>query len=447
MSRLFIILVTVLCLPAFAETIQACQCREYGTPTCAKFWRSDAVFVGQVVDVKPLQKKPDNVYSYVMVRFIVQESFRGVSGTRVGVATATTMCDTTFKKGKRYLVFASLDDDTNQLFTGMCRGTTLISDTDDLNELRKLKQREAGESISGRIVTNRYKGLPGMTVEVTGNDKTLKTMTTKYGEFSLPMTGSGSFTVRVSVPYAVQHMMYSNDDLDVRSVHTESVSTFEYDVTLQKSECSYLEIDVHGTDPRATAAVAGNVLTATGEAVAKGAISLINDLETGPDYVEHVQKDGSFRFEGVAPGEYHLVLNAGKEVPAEFDAPYARTYFPATEDKSEAKKISVTEGAVIESLSMRVGRRMSERTVAGKVVWNGGLALEDAYLAVYSGDEYVRRVEIEDDGTFKFILYGDFAYSIEARDFIDEIEGRSQRITIPQGNSAQHKLVIRRIKP
>lgn len=57
-------------------------------------------------------------------------------------------------------------------------------------------------------------------------------------------------------------------------------------------------------------------------------------------------------------------------------------------------------------------------------------------LAVYPGDEYVRRVEIEDDGMFKFILYGDFDYSIEARDFIDEIKGRSQRIKIPQGNSA-----------
>ena len=76
-----------------------------------------------------------------------------------------------------------------------------------------------------------------------------------------------------------------------------------------------------------------------------------------------------------------------------------------------------------------------------------GRTVEDAYLAVYSGDEYVRRVEIDDDGTFKFILYGDFAYSIEARDYIEEIEGRSQRIKIPQGNSAALKLVIQRIKP
>ena len=51
----------------------------------------------------------------------------------------------------------------------------------------------------------------------------------------------------------------------------------------------------------------GNVLTATGQTVDKGAVSLINGVDTGPDYVALVKKDGSFRFERVAPGEYHLI--------------------------------------------------------------------------------------------------------------------------------------------
>jgi hypothetical protein len=430
-------------MAAFTEPVQACQCREYGTPICAQFWRSDAVFVGQAVDIKPLQKKPDDVYTYVMVRFMVEESFRGVSGPRVGVATATTMCDTTFKKGKRYLVYASLDEKTNQFFTGMCTGTTLAVDIDDrLKELRKLTQREGGESISGRIKTNRYQGLPGIAVEVTGNDKTFKTMTTKDGEFSISLPTPGSFTVRVSVPYAVQLMDSSDDDLAARSYQTGSGSIFEYDVILEKGQCSYLELDVYGTDPRATATVAGSVRTATEQAVDKDAVSLINEVDTGPDYIELLKTDGSFRFQGVAPGEYYLVLNARNE----FDRPYARTYYPATENKREAKKIQVTEGATIEDLEMRVGPRLSERRVAGTVVWNSGRLPEDAHIAVYLADEYVRVVSLDDEGRFNFILYGDFDYSIEARDYIDEIEGRSQRIKIPQGNSSALKLVIQRIK-
>jgi hypothetical protein len=353
------------------------------------------------------------------------------------------MCDTTFKKGKRYLVYASLDEKTNQFFTGMCTGTTLAVDIDDrLKELRKLTQREGGESISGRIKTNRYQGLPGIAVEVTGNDKTFKTMTTKDGEFLISLPTPGSFTVRVSVPYAVQLMDSSDDDLAARSYQTGSGSIFEYDVILEKGQCSYLELDVYGTDPRATATVAGSVRTATEEAVDKDAVSLINEVDTGPDYIELLKTDGSFRFQGVAPGEYYLVLNARNE----FDRPYARTYYPATENKREAKKIQVTEGATIEDLEMRVGPRLSERRVAGTVVWNSGRLPEDAHIAVYLADEYVRVVSLDDEGRFNFILYGDFDYSIEARDYIDEIEGRSQRIKIPQGNSSALKLVIQRIK-
>ena len=448
MKRLLLIILTALCMPAFTEPIQACECREYRTPICAQFWRSDAVFVGQVLDIKPLKRKPDDVYTYVMSRFMVEESFRGVSGPTVGVGTATnTLCEPKFKKGKRYLVYASLDDKTNQLFAGMCNGTTLAVDIDEsLNELRKLAHREVGESISGLIKTQRYQGLPGIAVEVTSNDKTFKTMTTKYGEFSISLPSPGSFKVRVSVPYAVQLMDSSDDDLAVRSNQTESGSIFEYDVTLEKSQCSYLELDVYGTNPRATATVAGNVLTATEQAVDRGVVSLINDVDTGPDYIARLKTDGSFRFENVAPGEYQLVLNAGHEVPEEYDAPYARTYYPATTDKRQAKKIQVVEAAVIENLAMHVGPRMIERKVAGTVVWRGGRPLEDAHISVYSGNEYVRYVSIDEDGRFNCTLYGDYDYSIDASDYIEEIEGRSQRIKIPQGKSSGLTLVIQRVK-
>lgn len=449
MKRLLLFIVTVLCAATFTQSIQACLCREYGAPTCALYWRSDAVFIGEVVDVKPLKNRWDDTYTYLLVTFAVQESFRGVSGPRVGVATATTMCDTVFKKGKRYVVYASLDRQSSQLFTGMCTGTNLAygNNLDEyLQELRQLKLRQAGESISGRIVTNRSMGLPGIKIEVTSNDKTFQTLTTKYGDFSIALPAPGSFKVRVLMPYEALLRDHTNDDAPVRSTQTDSLSTFEYEVTLEKSQCHYQQLDVYGDDARAAATVRGSVLTATEQAVDKGIVWLINVVDTGPDYFAALRKDGSFTFNEVTVGEYHLVINAKEDVPGESDAPYARTYYPATADKREAKTIQVAQGATIENLVMHVGEPMSERTVEGKVVWKNGRHLEDAYLRVYSGARYVRRAAIEDDGTFKFTLYGDFDYSIEAVDEIDEIQGRSQRIKIPQGNSAEHKLIIQRIK-
>jgi hypothetical protein len=256
----------------------------------------------------------------------------------------------------------------------------------------------------------------------------------------------GSFKVRVSVPYVVRLADASDDDLAVRSSQTESGSVFEYDVILEKSQCSYLELDVYGTDPHATATVAGNVLTATEQAVDKGVVSLINEVNTGPNYVALLKTDGSFSFERVAPGKYHLVLNARHEVPEEYDAPYERTYYPATTDKREAKKIPVVEGAVIENLALRVGPRMTERRVAGTVVWKSGRPLKNAHISVYAGDQYIRWVSIDEDGRFHCTLYGDYDYSIEASDYIDEIKGQSQRVKIPHGDSTGLRLVIQRVK-
>ena len=102
---------------------------------------------------------------------------------------------------------------------------------------------------------------------------------------------------------------------------------------------------------------------------------------------------------------------------------------------------------MIENLAMLVGQRLSERRIAGTVVWKSGRRLEFPYLDVYSGDEYVLHIPIKDDGRFECTLYGDFAYSIEAGDNIDEIEGRSPRIKLPPGDSPPLKLVMERVKP
>ena len=75
-------------------------------------------------------------------------------------------------------------------------------------------------------------------------------MTTKYGDFSISLPGPGSFKVRVTVPYAAQLMDASDDNIYVRSNATKSASTFEYDVTLEEGQCSYLELDLNGSDPR-----------------------------------------------------------------------------------------------------------------------------------------------------------------------------------------------------
>ena len=115
-------------------------------------------------------------------------------------------------------------------------------------------------------------------------------MTSKYGEFSISLPGPGSYKVRVTVPYTAQLVEASDDDVHVRSSANKVDSTLEYEVTLEKSQCNYLELDIDGSDPRETATIAGNVLTLTGQGVDKGTVFLINDVASGQDYGTSLKK-------------------------------------------------------------------------------------------------------------------------------------------------------------
>ena len=83
--------------------------------------------------------------------------------------------------------------------------------------------------------------------------------------------------------------------------------------------------------------------------------------------------------------------------------------------------------------------------MAGTVVWQDGRALKDAYVVVYAGKSYFRRIDLGKNPKFGFVLYGDFDYSIEAGDDRGEIEGESERVKLTPANATSLKLSLRRV--
>ncbi len=443
MKRLLLILISIAWIPFIAAEARGCSCFEYDVPVCAAYWRADAVFAGQLIDITPVKKKSENEIPIVMLHFIVEQPFRGLEGDRIDVETLFgTSCDMKFDKGERYLIYASRVPDNNQLFAGPCTRTTELKGADDdLEYFRSVTQQGAKETILGRLVRNTYEPLPGLKVIVQSGDKTVEAKTDTNGDFSVPLPGPGKYTVKAFIPFAADILAYSEHDQG-KLVSTDALTTFEYEVQVAKQQCQYRQIDTFKVDLHATAEVSGHVLTGAGHPISPGHVYLVNASNANDSELKQIEQDGSFKFDGVPVGEYYLVLNPRNEAPDENDAPYPRTYYPNMAEASAATKIVVTEGAKLENLTLRVGPRWRERVVTGKVACQDGVFLQDVHISLYDGNRYVRFFKLDEKGRFNFKVYGDFKYAILADTW--ENQGRSERVSITDEKLTGLRLVVKR---
>ena len=445
MKTLILILISFASLSLIPVEARGCTCNEYDVPVCAAYWRADAVFAGQLLDITPVEKKSDNQMPTVMLHFIVEQPFRGVAGDRVDVETLHgTSCDMKFEKGERYLIYASREQDSNQLFAGPCTRTeNLKYADDDLNYIRAVTQQGAKESILGRLLRNKYEPLAGLKVTVQSSEKTFESKTDQKGDFSVSVPGPGNYTVRAFIPFAAAVMAYREDEQG-KIETTDALTTFEYEVQIAKNQCHYRQIDAFKIDLHATAEVSGSVLTGSGRPVSLGYVYLVNSSDPDHSIYNKLQDHGSFKFEGVAVGEYYLVLNPRNEAPGENDAPYPRTYYPNAQDAGAATKIVITEGAKLENLTLHVGPQWKERIVTGKVLWQDGRIPNNAHISLYDGDRYIRLIKLDEKGRFNFKVYGDFKYAIIAEAWGQD-HGKSERTSIANEKSTGLKLVLKRV--
>src|SRR5687768_16476977 len=356
MKRLLPILVSFAWLAFIPGEAQACSCIEGDVPVCAAYWRADAVFVGQLLDITPVEKTSNGQMPTVMLQFIIEQPFRGVTGDRVGVETLHgTSCDMRFAKGERYLIYGHRERNGYQLFAGACTRTTLLKHAvEDLNYIRTVTQEEAKSSIFGRLTRDRYQHLPGIKVTVQSGNRTFEGETDEKGNFAIPVPGPGKYTVKAFLPFAADVMAYGPDERG-KLKPSDTLTTFEYEVQIAKNECHFRQIDAFKIDLHATAEISGNVLTTSGRPVSPGFVYLINVADTDDSRSELLEAGGSFKFKGVAVGEYYLVLNPRNQAPGDGHAPYPRTYYPNVPEAGAATKIVITEGAKLEHLTLHVG--------------------------------------------------------------------------------------------
>src|SRR5262245_8735142 len=149
---------TALLAPVVSEVV-ACTCPVVGPP-CEEYWKAEAVFAGKVMKqsiftVVEGDGDSRSEYQQVLVRFSIEQRFKGITGDEVEIVTGLTggACGYHFKDGERYVVYAVRSgQDKNRLYSGICNRIKLVAEADeDFAYFRAIPEAGTGGLVYGRV--------------------------------------------------------------------------------------------------------------------------------------------------------------------------------------------------------------------------------------------------------------------------------------------------------
>lgn len=208
----FLIIVSVLSfLTLSARNVLACSCAEQAP--CQAYDAASVVFIGTVIDSRPIKVTQDNYERDRMaVRLSVDSAFRGVTGSEVELTTGLGGgdCGFGFVKARQYLVYAY--ERGGKLSTGICSRTRDISRAaEDLNYIQGLAKAKPGATIIGKVIRRQqkknggYENLPLAGVTIIINDEPGRELKSDVnGQFRIEGLPAGSYEVKVSPPKELQ---------------------------------------------------------------------------------------------------------------------------------------------------------------------------------------------------------------------------------------------------
>ncbi len=395
-----------------ARTASACTCVDAGPP-CQAYGAFAAVFSGRVIEIDSLtiEDGPLKGYSQKLVRFAVNQSFRGISGTSVEAITGNGGgdCGYPFKVGESYLVYAYQDPKDNKLYAGICSRTRLLSEADeDLQYIQSLGTALAGGTIYGTVNRLRpvneetsYQSLgpmSGLRVSVEGSGGKFESLTDSKGEFRLTGLPAGSYKVRPAVPEGFW------------PAHSESK------VVLKDKGCAVVYFSL-----QLNTSLSGRVLNESGGPASKIMVDLvpasqINEPHQRNNRFVQADEEGRFEFRSVPAGEYLLGVRLSRISEPSF--PYPRTFYPGTQLLSEAQPITISEGQSLEGYTLQLLSKLVPRKIEGVIVWPDGTPVPNARIC-FEEVEYSESslcfggdAKVTEDGRFSFTAFEGLRYLV-----------------------------------
>lgn len=412
-------LACVILLLSSARTINACSCLG-PEPPCQAFGSASAVFSGRVAEITLFtgNDKPGRNYQQKLVRFVVSQSYRGISGTSAETVTGSGGgdCGYPFKVGESYLVYASQNPRDKKLYAGICSRTRPLSEAgEDLRYLQSLATSEAGGTIYG--VVNKFRRISadghsellgpmeGIPITIEGSDARVESITDGKGEFRVTGLPPGNYKVRLKVPEGLWPGMGEQKDGEQKT-------------EIKDKGCAYINFVL---EPNTS--LSGRVLDESGGPAAKIMVDLVIASQINERYQKdhlyvHTDEQGRFEFRLLPPGEYLLGVRLNRLPESTFA--YPRTFYPGTQQLASTRAIKISEGQTLEGYNIQLPQKLKPRSIEGVVVWPDGRPVPQANICfeeVEFADESICRGVVmhdEDDGRFSFTGFEGLRYLVRA---------------------------------
>jgi protocatechuate 3,4-dioxygenase beta subunit len=441
--RSIIIMAVVTALLLLPAPAKACSCMDPGPP-CQAYGAAAAVFSGQVIEITRFSSGAQPSYGQRLVRFAISEAFRGVSGGSAETITGAGGgdCGYPFKVGESYLVYAYRPPNDDRLYAGICSRTRPMSEaSEDLEYIRNFSKSESGGQIYGSVNSFRRVNaenshqqigpMEGVRITIEGGGKRIEAVTDGKGKYRAAGLRPGNYLVRITAPNG----LWPKED--------------ERKAEIKENGCAVVDFAF-----QPNTSLSGQVFDEGSGPASKILVDLIPLDEINNRYQKYslfvrADEEGRFIFRTLPPGNYFLGVRLNRITPPTF--PYPRTFYPGTQELTQALAITISEGQTLEGYNIRLPAKLRPRKIDGAVVWPDGTPVPDSSICVeeveYAGGSlcFGNDAKVGEDGRFSFTLLEGIRYLVRAH--VNVRGGSGQRhaepVEVPaNGDVSDIKLVI-----
>jgi hypothetical protein len=364
MRYTFLAMATLATVVGLADEASACSCM-YLSP-CALYGRSDAVFVGDVVEVG--EEATNDWGRIVQVRVV--RAGKGVDAgqlVRLDVPSEGSSCAMGFEVGQRWMVFAHAGQ--GRMGTSGCSGTHRLSLDARLPDLPA-----RGGTVHGSLRTlgaggdPELQGLADVPAWIDTPDGRIATRTDRDGFYRLEGVPPGEWKIQFDPGKGLAAQAFA-------------------DVTAGQ-DCYGV-----GALARPAGGIAGSVVDEAGAPVIAASVIALpaSGREGREDHMGRTDERGEFQMRAVPPGAYVLRVGYAGEINGFF--PYRPVFYPAASERAGATTIDV-RGDVVRLPAIVMRDAVPTASIPVDIVCSDGTRPAKAFAyAEHRDDDGVERRE------------------------------------------------------